>query len=85
MQALDPEERKKPSEVAKRYGDEYRALPAEEKQALQKRVEEGLVQHEKDMAAYWEKVTPEMIQEENVYRRERRKNSPKKQKPRLLR
>lgn len=56
---------------------------ADERYAVQKKaLDERLVQHkeqfEKDMKEYMEKVTPEMIAEENRYRRMQKKKAPKR-------
>lgn len=53
-------------------------------QNLDRRVAEMRVQYEKDLAEYMSKVTPEMIQAENLYRRSQNRARPTKKKSKLI-
>ena len=54
-------------------------------QQWEQKLSEHKAQWEKDMQDYMSKVTPQMIEAENEYRRAQRKTSKKKQNPRLVR
>ncbi|KAL7008594.1 hypothetical protein EMMF5_001856 [Cystobasidiomycetes sp. EMM_F5] len=81
---LPKEERKNVVDLSKGLVERYRALSRDERDNLDRRVAEMRVQYEKDLAEYMSKVTPEMIQAENLYRRSQNRARPTKKKSKLI-
>lgn len=73
IKAENPGARLNVAHVAKDAGQRYAALPDEKKQEFQQRSQEAKAQWEQDMKDWKNKLTPEDIKQENMYRTAQRK------------
>merc|ERR1712093_17053 len=82
---LPKEEKKNVTELSTRYAADFRALSGSERAKIDAELEEYKTKYEAELAAWKETVPPEMIEQENEFRRMQRKTSKKKANPRLMR